>query len=204
MQAVCGHEVAGGEPGRGDVVDVLAHLVDALPEHPYAELCGAFGQCGLQHRPPGAEPRAGPEEPLRVPAAHAVDVADAVERLSGHGDAQLQQPAHGARHQALPAGLVDGRGPRLHDHHLQAGERAVDGGGQSGRPAARDQQVDHGLAPADGTEPGARSRPPSVRAASSQPIRTRRRSRLSTVKPSAVSQAECTSGSAIPSATTAT
>lgn len=204
MQAVRSHQVPGGEPGRADLVDVLAHLADPPGEHPYAELRGALGQRGLQFRAAGAEPRARPEEPLGAAAAHAVDVADAAERLAGHRDAQLPEAAYASRHQALPAGLVDGGGPRLHDHDLEAGERAVDGGGQSGRAAARDQQVDHEAAPAEWTEAGARSRPPSVRAASSQPIRTRSSTRLSTVKPSAVIHALCTSGSATPSATTAT
>lgn len=158
MQAVRGDEVAGGEPGRGDVVDALAHLVDALRQDAYAELRGPFGERGLEVRAAGAEARTGPEEPLGPQAARAVDVADAAERLPRHGHAQRVEAAYRPGHEALPAGLVDGGGPRFRDHDLQAGEGAVDGGREPGRTTAGDQQVDHEGAPADGTEAGACSR----------------------------------------------
>ena len=75
------------------------------------------------------------------------------------------------------------------DGDLQPGPCAVQRGCQARRPAACDEQVDH------------------VRLASaafSTLIRVRSRAALSTVKTSAVSHAECTSGSAMPSTTTAT
>ena len=97
--------------------------------------------------------------------------------------------AHGVRHQAFTARLVDGPAPTLHDDDLESGAGAVDRGGQPGRPAARDEQVDH------------RS---LASAAFSTLIRVVSSAALSTVNTSAVIHAVCTSGSATPSRTTAT
>ena len=75
------------------------------------------------------------------------------------------------------------------DGDVEPGPRAVQRGGQARGPAARHQQVDH------------------VRLASasfSTLIRVRSSAAFSTVKTRAVIHAECTSGSAIPSTTTAT
>ncbi len=97
--------------------------------------------------------------------------------------------AHGVRHQALAARLVDRAAAPLDDDDFRPGARGVQGGGQPGRAAARDEEVDH------------------VRLASaafSTGIRVRSSAALSTVNTSAVIHAVCTSGSAMPSTTTAT
>ena len=95
----------------------------------------------------------------------------------------------GVRHHALAARLVQHPGSTFDDDDVESGPRAVQRGGQARRPAARDEQVDH------------------VRLASasfSTLSRVRSSAALSTVKTTAVIHAECTSGSAMPSTTTAT
>lgn len=151
MEAVRRHEVAGRQAGRADAVLVLADLADAPREHPYAQPLGPFGQCGLEDGPAGAETGPGPEPPLRVQAAHSVQVADPVERPARNGHAQVPETADRARHQALAARLVDRGGARLQHHDLHSGQRPVDGRGQPGRAAARDEQVDHRAPPSAGT-----------------------------------------------------
>ena len=115
-----------------------------------------------------------PEERLRLQAADAVDVADAAERLPGHGHAQVRRgaaTAPGIRPSPQALSMAVGRGSTTDD--VQPGAGAVEGGGQPGRDrrprsAGRSRR---GARRRDGG--GARSRPPSVRAAFSQPIRTR-------------------------------
>ena len=92
-------------------------------------------------------------------------------------------------HQPLAARLVDGSAPSFYRDDLESGPRGVDRGGQTGRPAARHEKVDH-CSPAS--------------AAFSTSIRVRSTAALSTVNTSAVIHAVCTSGSATPSTTTAT
>ena len=104
-------------------------------------------------------------------------------------NAEPLQVPHGVRHQPFAAGLVDRSAAPLDDDDLQPRPRAVQRGGQPGRAAARDEQVDH------------------VRLASaafSTLIRVRSSAALSTVKTSAVIHAVCTNGSAMPSTMTAT
>ena len=95
----------------------------------------------------------------------------------------------GVWHQPFTAGLVDGSAAPFDDNHLKPRPRAVQRGGQPGRAAASDEQVDH------------------VRLASaafSTLIRVLSSAALSTENTSAVIHAVCTNGSATPSATTAT
>jgi hypothetical protein len=90
---------------------------------------------------------------------------------------------------ANPSPQADGSATRLDDDDLESGPCAVQCGGQPGRATAGDEQVDH------------------VRLASavfSTLIRVLSSAALSTEKTSAVIQAVCTSGSAAPSAATAT
>ena len=99
------------------------------------------------------------------------------------------QVPKGMRHQPFTAGLVYRSGAPLDDDHFQSGLRAVHGGGQSGRSAADDEQVNH------------------VRLASaafSTLTRVFNSIALSTVNSRAVIHAVCTNGSATPSAITAT
>ena len=113
-----------------------------------------------------------------------------MERAPRRVDAELAQPGDGARHQPFTAGLVDRARARLDDGDRQPCPSGVDRGGQSDGPAAGDQQVPHAAAVAN--------------ARSSHRIRTVSTIAFSRVKQSAVSQALCTSGNAMPSATTAT
>jgi hypothetical protein len=90
---------------------------------------------------------------------------------------------------ANPSPQADGSATRLDDDDLESHPCAVQCGGQPGRATAGDEQVDH------------------VRLASavfSTLIRVLSSAALSTEKTSVVIQAVCTSGSAAPSAATAT
>lgn len=127
----------------------------------------------------------------------AVQVADAAQFAAGDLDAQCSQRGDTAGHDSFSAGLVHGRGPGFDDDGFQAGERGVDGGGQTGRSAAGHQYVDHAGAGAVGVVAAASAR-------FSQRTRTVSRAALSTVNTAAVTQAVWTSGRATPSATTAT
>ena len=141
----------------------------------------------MQGCPAHAAPGAGPE--WRVDVTVAVQVGDAVEWPARCLDAEAFQLPEGVWHQPFTAGLVYGSAAPLDDEDLESGPRAVQCGGQSGRAATGDKQVDH------------------VRLASaafSTLIRFLSSAALSTVNARAVIQAVCTSGSATPSATTAT
>ncbi len=91
-------------------------------------------------------------------------------------------------HEPFAAGLVDRHLARLGHHDIEPGARRQGGRRQPHRPPAHDEQVSH-------------VRPKAV---SSVRMRTRSSAAFSTVNVSAVTQAVCTSGSASPSATTAT
>ena len=97
--------------------------------------------------------------------------------------------AQGMGHQAFAACLVDRAATPFGDHYVQPGSGTVDRGGQSGRPAADHQKVDHARL---------------AKAAFSTLTRALSSHALSTEKTSAVTHAECTNGSAMPSAITAT
>ena len=97
--------------------------------------------------------------------------------------------AQGMGHQAFTTCLVDRSGAAFGHNHLQPGPSTVDRSSQTGGPAADDQKIDH------------------VRLASAAfSILTRVLSNhaLRIEKASAVTHAECTKGSATPSAITAT
>ena len=113
--------------------------------------------------------------------------------MTGRVHAEGGQVGDGTGHQPLAAGLVDRAGARLADLDVEAGAGGVQRGGQPDRPAAGDHQVTHGRSPRA-----------SQRAAFSTRIRTVSSTALSTVNTTAVIQQACTSGSAIPSSTTAT
>jgi len=93
------------------------------------------------------------------------------------------------RHHAFAARLVQHPGSPFRDDDFEPSPRAVQRGGQSCGPAPDDEQIDH-------------VRPAS--ASFSTLMRVFSRTAFSTVNTAAVIHAECTSGSAIPSATTAT
>ena len=134
------------------------------------------------------QPGAGTEP--RLSGSRRGHVADAMERSPGRVHAEVAQPGDRPRHQSLTAGLVEGTRSRLDHGHRQPRIAGVDRGGQPDRPAAGDEKVLHVAAVAS--------------ARSSQRIRTASTTAFRTANATAVSQAECTSGSATPSATTAT
>jgi len=92
-------------------------------------------------------------------------------------------------HQPFTAGLVDRSAAPFDDDHFQSGFGAVYRGGQSGWTTADDEEIDH-LRLAS--------------AAFSTWIRVLSKTALRTENTSAVIHAVCTSGSAKPSAITAT
>ncbi len=204
MQAVAPEQPPGAHPRGGHAVRVLREVAD-----PGGVPLGARGggpvregrvQHGAAHAAPGR-----PGEPV-LGALVVPHVGDARERASGGVDVPAPQQVDGPRHQALAARLVDGRPARLDDERRQPGAARLEGRGEPDRPAADDQDVDvRGGAhrPGAGTGP-----PPPVAAASARSsagIRNPSSSTaLSTVNASAVTQAVCTSGSAMPSTTTAT
>jgi hypothetical protein len=93
------------------------------------------------------------------------------------------------RHQAFTTRLVDRSAAAFGDNHLQPRPRTVNRGSQTGGPAADDQEIDH-LRLAN--------------AAFSTLTRVLSNHALRIEKASAVIHAECTNGSAAPSAITAT
>src|ERR1035437_1610359 len=115
------------------------------------------------------------------------------------------QPADRCGHQALSAGFVDRAGTGLQHDRAQPGPRGVQGGGQPSRSGADDDEVsvDHCATVAAGGAGGVSASSCAIAAFSAE-IRTRNSPALTTVKQAAVIQAVRTSGSAIPSSTTAT
>ena len=97
--------------------------------------------------------------------------------------------AQGMRHQAFTTRLVDRSATPFGDNDIQPGSGSVDRGGQSGRAATDHQKVDHVRL---------------ANAAFSTLTRVLSSHALSNEKTRAVSHAVCTSGSATPSAITAT
>jgi len=141
----------------------------------------------MQGCPAHAAPWAGTEFSVDVPVA--IQIADAVQLPARWRNTETLQLLHRVRHQAFAAGLVDGSAAPFDDDHLEPCPCAVQCGGQPGGATTSDEQVDH------------------VRLASaafSTLIRVRSSAALSTENTSVVTHAECTNGSATPSATTAT
>lgn len=141
----------------------------------------------MQGCPAYAAARVGPEWCVDVPVA--VQVADAVEWLALWINTESPQLEERVWHQPFTAGLVDGSAAPFDDDNVKTRHGAVQCGGQSGRATASDKQIDHvNLASA----------------AFSTLIRAVSSAAFSAEKATAVIQAVCTRGSAIPSATTAT
>ena len=93
------------------------------------------------------------------------------------------------RHKPFAAGLVYRAATTVDDHGVQSGAGREGCGGESGRAGPGDDEIDHDS---------------FSKAVFSVRIRTVSKAALSAVNTTAVIQAECTSGNAIPSATTAT
>ena len=124
-------------------------------------------------------------------------VAHSGERNAAHHDAEIAQELDARRHDAFAACLVDHAFAWLDDDDAHACEARGDRRRQSGRTASRDDDV------VRRRERHARASSTSI-ARSSTRMRTQRRSAFISVKESAVIHAEWISGSAMPSATTAT
>ena len=149
-------------------------------------------QCGA----PDAATQAGGEVRLRATAAG--EVADPSQVVARWVDPQVEQGLQTARHQTLSAGLVDDSAARLHDERDESTPRGVEGGGKADRAAADDEHIDRAGLVGHGAAASSR------RAWFSTRIRSASRAAFATVKTRAVTQAVWTSGSARPSATTAT
>jgi hypothetical protein len=137
------------------------------------------------------------EVSLRLPAA--ADVADADQVPANGVDPKGGQRTYAAGHETFTAGLVDRALSGLEHDHRQAAACGIQGSREAHRAAAHHDYVagppPHRIAaPSPATVASARS---------STWIRLASRTALRTVNPAAVAQAECTSGRAAPSSTTA-
>jgi len=126
---------------------------------------------------------------FRVDVSGPIAVADAPDRLAERMHRKTLKMAQGVGHQTLTACLVDRSAAAFGDNHLQPRPSTVDCSSQTGRPAADDQKVDHFRL---------------ASAAFSTLTRVLSNHALRIEKASAVTHAECTNGSAAPSAITAT
>ena len=170
-----------------DMRCVLAYFADFIVADLHARVGSSVEKRAMQHGPAYAAPRAMAERRLDVPGA--VPVADPPEWLAVRVHAKPFQVPQRMRHQAFTAGLVDRPAALFDDDHFQSGVRAVDGGGQSGRAPSDDEEVDHARL---------------ASALFSTWIRVLNKTALRIVNTTAVIHAVWTSGSAMPSAITAT
>ena len=143
----------------------------------------------MQRRTAHSEARTSSE--TGVDAVSSVEIANALERTAGKFHAQPLEVGHGTVGDALTARLVDRRRARLDHDNRQSRERSADRGGSACWTATSYQKIDH-VTSAD------------FNAASSARMRTASSGMFSKVNTTAVTHAVCTSGKAIPSATTAT
>ena len=95
----------------------------------------------MQGRAAHAQPGARLER--RLDAAVGVHIGDAAKRFAVQSNTESLQLPHGVRHQTLSAGLVDGSAAPVDDDDVEAGPYGVQCGGEPGRAASGDEQVDH-------------------------------------------------------------
>ncbi len=190
MQAVGRDQVAGRRPVDQHPVVVLGDRPHRAVLDRHAGGLDGLVQAGVQRGPAYAASGAGAEP--RLGGAAPVEVADALDVLALRVQPEPVERGHGAGQQPLAAGLVDRSGARLAEHDVEAGAGRDQGGGEADGASSGHHQVPH---------PAATD---SRRARSSTRIRVVSSAALSTVKPSAVIHAPCTSGRATPSTTTAT
>ena len=187
MQSVGRRQVPRLKTARAHRFRILGHLAELAMDQLHACRLGSVPQRGVQHGP--AYPTPGTRPKRRIDPAVAVDVGDPAQRSPGCRDIEPVQVEEGVWHHAFAAGLVQHPVSALDDGDLKPGPRGVQRGGQARRPAARDEQVDHVSL---------------TNAESSILTRVRSSAALSIVKTRAVTHAECASGNAMPSTTTAT
>ena len=198
VQPVAGEQPAPPDPRTPDGGPALLDRAGPPGHDDRPQLPGSVGQRRVQDGPADPAPGGCREEVLGRPCA--TQVPDPGEGVSGGVDPEPGERGDGARHEALPARLVDRGRPWFDDDDGQAGEPPLDGRGEADRPTADDQEVGVGGHAGAGlpelTDRSARS---------SVGIRKPSRSTaFSTVNATAVTQAVCTRGRAAPSTATAT
>ena len=162
-----------------------------------AEVEGRVAQSRVQRGP--THPTADTVAEGRLGSMGPGEVADADQVVALRFDGERFERGDRTGHQPLAAGLVDRAGSLVPHGDIETRTSGVEGGGETGGPAADDEQVSHDTV----SEAGAvASREAS--ASFSTRSRTVSSAALSTVNTTAVIHAECTSGNANPSTTTAT
>jgi len=189
VKAVSGGKVPSGYSGGGDRVLVLADAFHAGVNDWHFQLGKPVSEGALERSTPYSEARA--DVKASVDRVIRVEVADPMEGPPFQAHAQPVQILHRAMRDPFAARLVDRRPSRLDDSHRQPGERGPDGSGCAGRARTGDEKVDHFVSAESS-------------AASSARIRTVSSGMFSNRNTTAVTQAVCTNGNAIPSTTTAT
>ena len=187
MQPVCRGEVTRPLASGANAVGVLTDPADLVVDDLNAGLDCGVEKCAVQYGPAHTAPGAALE--FRVDVPRTVPVADTPDRLAERMHRETLQMAQGMGHQAFTTRLVDRSAAAFGDNHVQPRPSTVDRSSQTGGPAADDQKIDH------------------VRLASaafSTLTRVLSNHALRIENASAVTHAECTNGSAAPSAITAT
>jgi len=187
MQPVCRGEVTRPPASGANAVGVLTDPADLVMDDLDAGLDCGVEKCAVQYGPADTAPGAVLE--FRVDVQRTVPVGDTPDRLAERMHRETLQMAQGMGHQAFTARLVDRSAAAFGDNYVQPGPSTVDRGSQTCGAAADDQKVDH-LRLAS--------------AAFSTLTRVLSNHALRIEKASAVTHAECTNGSAAPSAITAT
>src|ERR1700722_2770492 len=187
MQPVCRGKVTRPPAARANTVGVLTDPADLVMNDLNAGPDCGVEKCAVEYGPAHTAPGTAVE--FRVDVPRTVPVADTPDRLAERMHRKTFQMAQGMGHQAFTARLVDRSAAAFGDNHVQPRPGSVDRSSQPGGPAAGDQKVDHlRLASAAFST--------LTRVLSNQALRIE--------NASAVTHAECTNGSAAPSAITAT
>lgn len=200
MQPVGHGKVSGASAIDAHPGGIPVHFCHPGGHHLHTGAGDGFQQHGLQGRAPDTQTMAVPER--RIDFALAVGVADAPDRPSRRVHPEIVQIPDSSGHQALAAGLVDRAGPGVEHHGAQPGACRVERGGQPGRSGSGDDEV--GVDQGDTALVCGACAKACAKAEFSAEIRTRNKAALTTVKTTAVIHPVCTSGSAMPSKTTAT
>ena len=189
---------AGGSDRDRHRAGILFQRIHPASDPADPELVGPRRERRVQRRPAHAEAGTRPEQvvrPERSAGRGATPlVADPDERPAGRRHPEPGKGGDRSRHEPLAAGLVDRGIPRLDHRRRHARQPRLDAGGQSDRPAADDDDVNE--------IGGHRSSIASARFSVGMRMPSSSTA-FSTVKTMAVIHAVYTSGSAMPSTTTA-
>jgi hypothetical protein len=176
----------------------LHHLACRKGKDIHASACRGRPQCRVELS--AAYATAPPSDEISLCRPPAADVADAHEIPAKGVDTEGSQRSYAAGHDTFAAGLVDRALSRLEHDNRQAAAYGIQGSREAHRATAHHNNV-------AGPSPhrnAARSPATVASACSSTWIRLASKAALRTVNTRAVTQAECTSGRAAPSHTTAT